>query len=212
MRYSLFFSLLFMSTGVLPAQPVSIGVKGGGRITADLNSYSAISESKRYAVGPMATAGLPEGFRLEFDALYRLVGYRWSNTDPVGDQFSERDRGNSWEFPIVIRRTLWRGIYAGVGYAPRVTNGSGHYDSVIVEFLTPPVKTYHGQNVSVSWYTTHGVVGAAGIERRLGPVRIAPEVRYVYWNRPAQEMYGSRGFSIVSTQHQLDLLVGISIP
>jgi len=210
MRYSTFL-LLFTSAGLLLGQPVSIGVKGGGRLTADLNSYFATSESKRYVVGAMATVSLPAGFRLEFDALYRRVGYRWSGTDPIGDQVFERDRGNSWEFPILIRRTLWPGIYASVGYAPRVINGSGHVDGIVVESLIPPIKTYSERDILVSWSTTHGVVGAAGIEKRLGPVRIAPEVRYVYWNRPAQEVYGSRGFSIVSTRHQVDLLVGISI-
>ena len=60
------------------------------------------------------------------------------------------------------------------------------------------------------WDTTHGIVAAGGVERRAGRVWIAPEVRYVYWNKPPVEEYGSRGFSIASSQHQVDVLIGIT--
>lgn len=205
-------SLLFLCAGMLMAQPFTVGVKGGVRLTGDLDSYWATSESKRYAVGPMVTAGLPLGFRLEFDALYRRAGFRTVHSDILGGFSTERDRGNSWEFPIVVRRTLWRGLYGGIGYAPRVINGSGHVNGVSVINLIPPTTTYSEFNIPARWDTTHGIVGAAGIERRLGPLRIAPEVRYIHWNRPAINEYGPHGFSILSTQDQVDLLVGISFP
>lgn len=197
---------------MLPAQTLSVGIKGGGRLTGDLDSFWATEESKRYAVGPMVTAGLPAGFRVEFDALYRQVGFRSSNSDILGGSYTARYRGNSWEFPIVLRKALWRGIYAGVGYAPRVINGSGHANGIQVTSLIPPTTTFFESDVPGLWDTTHGVVAAAGIERRLGPLRFVPEVRYVRWNKPAVEEFGSRGFSIVSTQNQVDLLVGITFP
>jgi hypothetical protein len=56
---------------------------------------------------------------------------------------------------------------------------------------------------------THGLVTAWGVERRVGRVRIAPEARYVYWNKPAVEEYGTRGFSIVSSRHRVDVMVRI---
>jgi hypothetical protein len=43
--------------GLAPAQQFSVGVKGGGIVTGDLDSYFAASESRRYTVGPMATVG-----------------------------------------------------------------------------------------------------------------------------------------------------------
>jgi len=46
----------------------------------------------------------------------------------------------------------------------------------------------------------------------LGPLRIAPEVRYLRWNRPAVEVFGSHSFSVVSNQNQVDLLLGIRFP
>jgi hypothetical protein len=93
--------LLFLgSAGMLAAQAVSIGVKGGVRLTDDFGRTFGTAESKRYVVGPMLTARLPLGFRLEFDALYRRVGFRSFLTTDIGGSFAERDTGNSWEFPI----------------------------------------------------------------------------------------------------------------
>ena len=210
MRHSIL--LLLVCAGTLPAQSFSFGAKGGAQLTSDLDSSFAQSESKRYAIGPMATVGLPFGLRLEFDALYRRTGYRTSNIDIVGDYFAERDRGNSWEFPIVVRRTLWHGIYGGAGYVPRVINGGGHVNAISITSINPLIQVYQTYNVPGLWDATHGVVGAAGIEKRVGPLRVAPEVRYTYWTRPAVQVYGSQGFSIVSTQNQVDLLVGITFP
>jgi hypothetical protein len=53
---------------------------------------------------------------------------------------------------------------------------------------------------------------AAGIAKHVGPLRIAPEVRYTRWNRPAIDDFGPRGFSLKSTQNQVDLMLGISFP
>src|ERR1700730_13294829 len=133
---------LLVCAGALEAQPVSLGVKGGVRLTGDLDSYWAVSESKRYVVGPMVTVALPLKFRLEFDALYRRVGFRSGNSDIIGGSYAARDRGNSWEFPIVVRHTLWRGVYAGIGYTPRVINGSKHFDSISATGFNPVIRTY----------------------------------------------------------------------
>jgi hypothetical protein len=162
----------------------------------------------------MVTARLPLGFRLEFNALYRRVGYRYSGSDVIGDFFSVRQRGNSWEFPILVRRTFWRGVYAGAGYAPRVINGHGHESAVVVNnpYTIPPFRQFFESDVPGQWQTTHGVLGVAGIEKRAGPLHIAPEVRYTYWTQPALQFYGSHGFTLLSSQHQVDLLVGITFP
>jgi hypothetical protein len=211
-KYIPFLFLLLLSNSVLPAQVFTVGVKGGVPLTGDLDTVWATSESKRFTVGPTATVGLPAGFRLEVDALYRHVGYRYASSDFLGDVYAERDTGSSWEFPIVLRKTLWHGLYAGVGYAPRVFQGSGHVDSLSVTSISPLVKQYSEFNVPDAWGTTHGVVAAAGIEKRFGHIHIAPEVRYTYWNKPSVEIYGSRGFQIVTSQHQVDLLLGITFP
>jgi hypothetical protein len=197
---------LFLLAGILPAQSFTIGVKGGVRLTTDLDNFDATSESKRYAVGPMVTAGLPFGFRLEVDALYRHVADRTSFFNYFG-YVSERDSGNSWEFPIILRHGLTHGIYAGAGYAPRTINGSSHAN--VVNLLTFSLQQ---RNLPGAWDVTHGVVGVAGIEKRAGPVGIAPEVRYTFWTSPALNIYGPQGYLVQSSQHQVDLMVGIHFP
>jgi hypothetical protein len=201
MRTTLFFFLL---SGILPAQLFTFGVKGGVRLNTDLDNYDATSESKRYVVGPMVTFGLPLGFRVELDALYRRAGYRTSFGNIFGT-FTERDRGNSWEFPIILRHGLTHGLYAGVGYAPRMINGSGHQNLV----LTLP-SGFESVNIPGAWDVTNGVIGAAGIEKRVGRLRIGPEVRYTFWTRPSITVYGPQGYFLQTSQHQVDVMVGVS--
>jgi hypothetical protein len=76
----------------------------------------------------------------------------------------------------------------------------------------PPQYTFQRYSVPGDWDTTHGVVVAGGIERRAGPLRLAPEVRYTYWNKPSVDVSGSQGFSIQSSQHQVEILLGIRFP
>jgi hypothetical protein len=208
MRTTLFFFLL---AGILAAQPITFGVKGGLRLTGDQASDSP-SESKPYVVGPMVTAKLPLGFRLEFDALYRRVGYRSTEIDLVGDLVNSRARGNSWEFPILVRRTFWHGVYAGIGYAPRVINGGGHSAGLYVTSLSPLQKVFRENDFSGEWDTTHGLVTAAGIERRVGPLLIAPEFRYTYWNQPSITAGGYHTVLVLGAQHQADAMIGIHFP
>jgi hypothetical protein len=197
---------------VLHAQIFSFGVKAGVPVTNDMDSYFATSETRRYVVGPMAVVRLPLGFGVEFDALYRRAGYRVFSSDIFGT-FTQVSRGNSWEFPLLLRHTIAGGVYGAVGYAGRAINGSSHYNQIVNGFGIV-ATTFQQGNLPGDWETTHGVVAAAGIEKRLWrlPLRLAPEVRYTYWTRPAVEVFGSRGFSVVSTQHQVDVMLGITFP
>lgn len=205
-------SLFFFLTTILQAQLLSFGVKGGAQLTGDLSSYSAASESKRFTIGPSLTANLPRHWSLEFAALYRRTGLRSDTTDIVGGIYASRYTANAWEFPVVLRRSLWHGLYAGAGYAPRIINGSGHIDAWSVVQISPYTLAHSSTNVPGIWDTTHGLVLAAGIDHHLGPVHLAPEVRYTRWNRPAVDLSGSRGFSIQSSQNQVDLMLNLRWP
>lgn len=159
--------LLFFAAFPLLAQPFTVGVKGGVRLTGDADD-SVVSQSRRYVVGPMATARLPLGFRLEFDALYRRMG-DFTSYGTIHFFFIQQERGNSWEFPILVRRSVWRGLYGGVGLAPRVINGTAH----IISYGLVPVN-YTEFDAPASWQTTVGFVAAAGISRRVGPCTLHP--------------------------------------
>jgi hypothetical protein len=197
--------LLFLFSGYLNAQLFTFGVKGGVRLNTDLDNFDATSESKRYAVGPMITVQAPLGFRVEVDALYRRAAFRTSFGTVFG-YFTERDTGNSWEFPVILRRGLGHGLFAGVGYAVRAIHGSAHFNQVnLLPFSFQEVTLPGG------WDTTHGIVGAAGIERRAGRLRFAPEVRYTFWTSPAVDRQEPQGYFVQSAQHQVDLMIGITL-
>lgn len=168
----------------------------------------AQSESRRYVVGPMATVGLPLGFQVEADALYRRFAYRTDSSDILGSSFTTRTTGNSWEFPILLRHGLAGGLYGAVGYAPRVVSGTSRYSGYTVTDLSGTRTPFSGQ-ISAQFETSHGVVAAVGIEKRVAFLRIAPELRYTHWNQPATSFSGSRGYTYAGTQDQFDILVGI---
>jgi hypothetical protein len=202
---------LLICAGVLAAQEsFTFGVKGGIRLTDDLEGF-ATSESKRYVVGGMLTAPLPLGFRFEFDALYRHDAYRSEETDIIGDYFASRVHGNSWEFPLLLRRPLRHGVYVSAGYVPRTIHGSGHLNSITLTSLTPPNnKIYSERDIPAEWNTTHGLAGAAGIEKHFGRLRVAPEIRYTQWFHPAVNFSGSHGIFVSSRQDQMDLMLAIT--
>jgi hypothetical protein len=84
---------IFLHASVLAAQPFSVGVKGGVRLTPDLDPYWATSESKRYIAGPTIGVGLPKGFTLDLTALYCRVGFRVISSDILGGYYSSREVG-----------------------------------------------------------------------------------------------------------------------
>jgi hypothetical protein len=201
--------LVLLSAGVLPAQLFTIGVKAGVPLSDD-RSGDSVSESKPYTVGPAASFGLPRGFRLEFDALYRRVGYRTHQIDIVDDLINSRAHGNSWEFPIILRRALYHGIYAGAGYAPRVINGRVHEEGSFVTSLVPFQRTFRQSDGPGQWETTHGLVVTGGIEKRLGKIRVSPEIRYTRWNQPSVNVGGSHLQLVLGSQNQVDAMLGVS--
>jgi hypothetical protein len=205
-RFALGFFLLFGAFA--SAQSIEIGIKGGLRATGDFESgLYATSESKRYALGPMVTIGVPLGFKAEFDALYRRVAFRTGNSDILGDSFTQRGTANSWEFPMLVRHNLIGGFYGAVGYAPRVINGSSH---VNLTNGTPPLVAFHSYTAPDPYQTTHGLVVAGGLDTRFGPIYLSPEVRYTHWSSPALNVQGSHGYGYQMSQEQVDVLVGIS--
>src|SRR5438067_576907 len=83
-------------------QSVSAGVTGGILTTDDLTDSGATSVSKRYVIGPAVDIGLPFGFGIEIDALYRREGYQSFFTNLGASIFSD-ERANSWEFPMMLK-------------------------------------------------------------------------------------------------------------
>ncbi len=86
------------------SQTVDIGVKAGVPLSDAFETQSqfhicfgagATSATRRYTIGPMVRVFLPAGFAVEFDALYKRLGFN-SNTEQAC--FSEETHAvaNSW--------------------------------------------------------------------------------------------------------------------
>lgn len=192
-------------------QSVSAGVKGGVRTSGDFE-YAATSESRRYVVGPTVEVRLPLRFAVGFDALYRRQGYSAGNGTPLYTRFV-READNVWEFPLLARyRIPFRGIrpFAETGWAPRIMSGSANARGSYLSQINPTTYSYYSERTHADWPTTHGVVAGGGMEFAAGCLQIAPEVRYIHWNRRAVYGYFADGPSYGSSQNQLDFMLGMS--
>src|SRR5882762_5351330 len=115
---------LIGSTAVL-AQPIGFGVKGGVPMTDFLDTVSGSrtsisSTTNRYIVGPTLELKLPLGFGVEFDALYRH--FRYHSVSSLVDAVSTLNTsGGAWEFPLLVKKRLFRGpirpfVDAGISF------------------------------------------------------------------------------------------------
>jgi hypothetical protein len=194
-------------------QSFDIGVKGGVRATDDLssNGLSATSESKRFAVGPMAELGLPLGLGLEVNALYRAEGYRTAFGNFAGS-FTARERANSWEFPILVKYKLPAPVvkpYVEAGIAPRTLSGYEDFNSISINLQTGQ-QTFSRGRMNTNWDNSAGVVVGGGIRFGLGRIGVAPELRYTRWTSTPINVSGSQGYGFQSAQNQIDILVGLT--
>jgi hypothetical protein len=204
--------LLVAGRPALLAQSLSLGATGGLRATDDFQ-YAAISESRRYVVGPAATLALPLGFAVEFEALYRRQGYRTGWGSPLYTS-SIREADNVWEFPLLARyRIPLRRIrpFAEAGWAPRTTHGAEDVSGSYLSQLNPTMYTYYTGRSHTAWPVTHGAVVGGGIQFAAGRLEFAPEVRYTHWNQQNISGWFPDGPSYGSAQDQLDILLRISL-
>jgi hypothetical protein len=202
-----------MTAGILTGsvcfgQSISVGVVGGARVNDDLTGASAASVSKRYVVGPALDIGLPLGFGVEVDALYRREGFQSSFENPGPGFFSSgsfEERANSWEFPMLLKYRLPVPLvkpFAEVGYAPRVIDGT------ITNYFYASTSTSTSTS-SEHWPDSQGLVIGGGVQFGIGRLRLSPAVRYTHWNNTPITGTFVNGPGFESTQNQVDVLVGI---
>ncbi len=202
----LFPILLCLATAGL-SQPVSVGAKGGLRLTGDRPEYGT-SNSKRYLVGPMLEVRLPFHFAIEADALYSRLGNTYE-IPLIANESIIRTIADSWEFPALVKYRL-PGFrvhpYLSVGVAPRRAGGTIntiHYG-------------YYAGDVtfsSVDWHAhDHAIVLGGGTEARLGPLRLSPEIRYVRWKVPTNPSSWNVSYYLSVPQNEAQLMLGIGLP
>jgi hypothetical protein len=204
----------WMTLGILTGcvcfgQAFSIGVIGGARGTDDLTGAGATGVSKRYVIGPALDIGLPLGFGVEANALYRREGYQTGFSSFAYSVISG-ERANSWEFPMLFKYHLpFPAIkpFLEAGYAPRMIHGSISSDYIQLFPTRSPLQHSTG---STNWPLSHGFVAGGGIQFGIGRLRLSPVFRYTHWNNTAISGFYGDGPSWQSTQNQMDVLVGIT--
>ena len=195
------------------AQPFAVGVIGGVRATDDL-SGTLHAESQRYIAGPKLEIRLPMHFSIEFDALYRQVGFTGHASSPFFSSVT-RERDRSWEFPLIAKYRL-SGIagvhpFVGAGYAPRILHGSDISSGSTLNIPTGGYTYFSNVRSNVSYPVTHGVVISGGVELSAPHLSISPELRYIHWNAPSINDFGGDGsFAFTSKQDEVFVLLGIA--
>ncbi|MBV9771909.1 MAG: hypothetical protein JOZ32_20220 [Bryobacterales bacterium] len=162
---------------------ISLGALGGVRPTDGL-SYG--DESRPYIVGGSVEVHLPAQFAIEADALYQRIGDTstfLSINGPVANSFTTRERGNSWEFPLLAKyyfrphTASWQ-PFIGTGYSFRTV--SFHTDSS--SFISGGLNT---SSLNLQGDFRAGLsVGAsvvAGLRFHYRALAILPQARYTRW-------------------------------
>lgn len=188
------------------AQAIAVGAIGGIRATGD-TPY--VGESKRYAVGPAVAVGLPHGFGIEVDAIYRREGYAdYYPVFPIPGFGFEHERSNSWEFPILAKYRLpLHRFHVEAGYAPRKLHGASSQNAVAYVLQGTSVQSitlvplFSHTTEPVDYPISHGFVLGGGTHFGFGRLALAPVVRYTHWNNAVPLPN--------SPQNQVDVLLGI---
>jgi opacity protein-like surface antigen len=192
---------LIAAAQIASGQTVSVGALGGVPVT-DTTGYS--DQSRPYIVGGSVEVQLPAGFALEANALYRRVGnttYSGIASGTGSGLFIIRERGNSWEFPLLgkyyFRRTSGWQPFLGTGFAFRTvevkdsgnlvtTNASGSPQTVLVEgTFREPLEV--------------GATVAGGVRFHYRRLAVLPQVRYTRWG----------GTSAVVRSNETSFLLGL---
>ena len=180
-------ALFSLATGFAAAQVLSLGIEGGvplnPLLTGTPPGYEI--ETHPYTVGPHVQVRLPRRFSFEADLLYKRLAYTYGGTDPVAI-----DR---WELPLLLGYR-----FTDRGWQPFVHLGGALNRVVHVE----------GVNVAeLRHQATQGITAGAGVERRVGRLRFAPEFCITHWR---DHNLGVHDAPLRSNLTQLELLVTVS--
>jgi hypothetical protein len=151
---------------------------------------------------------------VEFDVLYRHFNYN-SSVGLVDVLSTTRTAGNSWEFPLLLKKRfggegpLRPFLDAGVNF----NKISGISQSVRTLVRSTGVTTTSNSNpAELKNDFTAGFTIGGGVELHLLVLHISPEIRYTHWG--TQQFNGifplGGGGSLTSNQNQAEFLVGFT--
>lgn len=165
--------LMVVFAGACVAEsPIFFGVRGGvpvGNVIHAVQSGSGISSSTdNYVVGPTLGIRLPLGLSVAADALFTRLNFSESSSS-VGTSFS------SFEFPVLVRFTPGSGPlrpFVGAGISARHLTDLGNAQTFVTGSSSTHIQGAPGL----------GFVLGGGVQFKLGPLHLSPEIRYTHWN------------------------------
>jgi hypothetical protein len=196
--------------GVKVGVPLSEAFETGSFFTLGFGEQS-ISAVRRYTVGPVVEIALVRGFSVEFDALYRRLGFD-DLTKSSGLEFDyTRTAGGTWDFPILGKfRFLHRAVvapYVDGGVSFRRLNGvSSSTVRYFGGFYAQEIgRSTAGTSAILNARSSRGGAVGVGVNIRAWRLHISPEVRYTRWG-PDRNLDPL----LYSNQNQVDVLLGIT--
>ena len=187
------------------AQPFSAGIKAGVPLNDFLSAagngtFDYTAPTQRYVVGGMAEVRLPLGLGVEFDALYRKLGFNGSGI--LGSDTISAS-GSNWEFPLLLKYRFHFPVvrpYLDAGVAWDTITG---LKETIVS-VTLPVQSSPSD---LQRNTTMGFVVGGGVNIHAVFLHISPEIRFTRWN--STQISDALGL-LHSNLNQGEFLVGLT--
>jgi hypothetical protein len=187
---------VFASAGVFYGQNLMVGIKSGLPLTDAFSNTTtngidtiahSFSESKNYLIGPVVELGLPFGFAVEADALYRPLNLAVDHSIVPQPFVRSVTDITSWEFPILGKYYFFR----LPGLHPYVEAG--------------PV--FRAVGSQASYLSKAGAAFGGGVNIQIWKIRIMPELRYERWGHDATVVSAVTAFP--SNLNQAEFLIGI---
>lgn len=205
-------TLLVLAAAITAAaQPVSFGVKAGVPITdafdtAQGNQAAYASNTHRYLVGATVQVNLPLRFAVEVDGLYRRLGFDYNQFGGPGSPTFTSTTANSWEFPVLGK---WAVVPGPV--RPFVDFGANFRHISGIDQIRNSAAAVNVNVSSVPEFHKDFDIGAtfgAGVEFKVGWLRVTPEFRYTRWG--TENFRDPIADLLRTNKNQGDFMVGLT--
>ena len=217
----LLLAFLVMLSAPAFAQGIRFGVKGGVPINEYFETGDRYSSAtRRYTVGPSVEVSIWNNFGLEFDALYKRVGYnaRVGSRGRFPPFYTDTYEvtGSSWDLPLMVKYRFPRTpLYvAGGGMVRHIgpIRGRGERSGTrlvgvdgraVTEAFTEPLDFSDPSELRKR--TWPGLTVAGGLEFGRGRFRVLPEFRYT---RITSNIGEPTQLTLRLNQNQMEFLLG----
>jgi len=183
-------------------QSVSFGVKAGVPVT---DAFAAISDSRysvgtqRWTAGVTAELSLPASLSVGADLLYRRFSYAYFDASTASSSASNIGH---FELPVYAKYSFGGHLarpFVEAGFEFDLAHTSTAFTSAML------TATVSGASSSSQWGA--GVLLGGGIEIKVPFLKIAPELRYMRWQKGV--FHDPPSTAGGSETNQIELLVGV---